>query len=263
LLFSFVVEAECFGYERGAFTGAGRAGKPGLFELADRGTLFLDEIGDLSLALQVKLLRVIEDRVMYRVGGVRPIRIDVRLIAATNRDLEALVRERRFREDLYFRLKVVDIHVPPLRQRREDIAPLAMAALRKLGQRYGLQKRLSASVLAAFEAYDWPGNVREMENLIENLVVLGRSDRIEIEDLPPALVRAPSLSAVAGRGAGLREALERVEARLIEEALQAHGNTRQAARALRIDQSTVVRKLARYRRRGLCQPAAGDPSRAT
>jgi PAS domain S-box-containing protein len=246
-----LMEAECFGYERGAFTGAGRDGKPGLFELADKGTLFLDEVGDLPLALQVKLLRVLEDRVLYRVGGIKPVRIDVRVIAATNRDIQGLVRERRFREDLYFRLKVVDIQIPPLRQRREDIAPLVMGALKKLSQRYGLQKCLSPAALAVFEAYDWPGNVRELEHLIENLAVLSKTNRIEVEDLPPAMLRAGSLPPAPGvQGATLRDTLARLEARLLQDALQAYGNTRDAARALGIDQSTVVRKLARHRLRG-------------
>ncbi|MDE7004364.1 MAG: sigma 54-interacting transcriptional regulator, partial [Oscillospiraceae bacterium] len=172
-----LIESELFGYEKGAFTGAARD-KMGLFELADKGTLFLDEIGDLPLDMQVKLLRVLQERCIKRVGATRDIPVDVRFIAATNRDLEEMVRGKTFREDLFYRLNVVPLTIPPLRERREDIIPLADAFLEELNKKYGFKKQFSTSAFQAMEEYGWPGNVRELKNVVERMVILSLDDVI-------------------------------------------------------------------------------------
>ncbi|HWV63330.1 MAG TPA: sigma 54-interacting transcriptional regulator, partial [Oxalicibacterium sp.] len=190
-----LLESELFGYEAGAFTGAQRQGKIGLIEVADRGTLFLDEIGELPLDLQVKLLQVLQDRAFVRVGGTRPIAVDVRVVAATNRDLQAMVDARQFRADLFYRLSVVPIHIPPLRERREDILPLVHQFLEEINRQYALEKRFSEQVLAALFDYDWPGNARELRNMVERLIVT----------TPDALIRAESLPALLRPETHLRE----------------------------------------------------------
>ena len=177
-----LIEAELFGHERGAFTGADRA-RPGVFERAHRSTLLLDEIGDLPLAAQVKLLRVLQERQVHRLGGAAPIDVDVRLIAATNRPLAALVRDGRFREDLYYRLDVFAIAMPPLRDRKDDLGPLAIALITSLAARLGLPApRLVRATLARLEAHDWPGNVRELANVLEAALVLGGGRSLELPD---------------------------------------------------------------------------------
>ncbi len=241
-----LLESELFGYEPGAFTGASPKGKVGLLELADRGTVFLDEIGELPLELQVKLLNVLEERVLTRVGGTKEIPIDVRVIAATNRNLEREVQEKRFRRDLYYRLKVVPIDVPPLRERPEDILPLAHTFLSRFNERYGKSVRLSPAAADQLLAYDYPGNVRELENLIERLVVLATGEEAPLDVLPPRTGDgAGSLALLAG-GRSLREILDEVERHVLKEALARWGSTRRMARHLGTDQSTVVRKLRKH-----------------
>ncbi|HEX5044881.1 MAG TPA: sigma-54 dependent transcriptional regulator [Candidatus Polarisedimenticolaceae bacterium] len=240
-----LLHSELFGHERGAFTGAERV-KLGRFELADGGTLFLDEIGDLSTATQLLLLRVLQQRTFERVGGEATLRADVRLIAATHRDLPAAIREGTFRSDLYYRLNVIPVHLPPLRERREDVAVLADAFLRQSASRLS---RASAAfgpgVLGALEAHDWPGNVRELENLLERLLVLSPSGMIELSDLPAAMR--------PGRPGGVSGGLLAVERRALEEALaEAKGNKKLAARRLGLHRSTFYAKL---RRHGLHAPA--------
>ena len=179
-----LLESELFGHEKGAFTGAS-AQKKGRLEMADGGVVFLDEIGELAPALQVKLLRVLQEREFERVGGSRPISVDIRLIAATNKDLEAAVKARTFREDLYYRLNVVSLECPPLRDRREDIPVLAEYFVAKFAAKCKVKaKRISPEAMAGLVNYDWPGNVRELENAIERALVLGVSEMIEPEDLP-------------------------------------------------------------------------------
>ena len=186
-----LLESELFGHEKGAFTGA-IALKKGKLELADGGTLFLDEIGELPLPLQAKLLRALQEREFERVGGTRPLRVDFRLIAATNRDLEAAVKSGAFRQDLFYRLNVVSLVLPPLRDRREDIPALADYFVRKHAVRSGRHVHgLHPDALARLMKYDWPGNVRELENVIEQALALGVSDRITVEDLPAGLSSAP------------------------------------------------------------------------
>ncbi|MEW6425202.1 MAG: sigma 54-interacting transcriptional regulator [Bacillota bacterium] len=244
-----LLESELFGYERGAFTGANREGKIGLFELADNGTLFLDEVSELPLPFQAKLLRAIQEKEIMPVGGSKPRPVNIRILAATNRDLEALVREGKFREDLYFRLNVVPLYIWPLRERRQDIIPLVYNFRDKFCQAYGLKKDFAPEVLGVFLEYNWPGNVRELENLVERLIVTSPGERITLADLPRHLFahldHSPS---VRVRGVlPLRQAVLELEEQLIQNALREYGSTYKAAKALNIDQSTLVRKVRRIK----------------
>ena len=239
-----LLETELFGHEKGAFTGA-VASRKGRFELADGGSIFLDEIGDLPPHLQVKLLRVLQEREFERVGSSRPIKVDVRLLAATHRDLEALVREGRFREDLYYRINVVTIMLPPLRERREDLPPLIEHFLRAFAGKNGKSVRgLTREAREALLRYDYPGNIRELENLIERAVVLTRDDVIGVEDLPLTLETPASGS---GDEAGLIAAVEGLERRMIREALaKADGTQTRAAEMLGISERVLRYKLKKY-----------------
>jgi PAS domain S-box-containing protein len=238
-----LLESELFGYERGTFSGARREGKPGTLELAHEGTLFLDEIGDMPLALQVKLLQVLQDRTLTRVGGTKPIKVDFRLIAATNRDLRAMVREKAFREDLFYRLNVVPIGIPPLRERAEDIIPLAHHCLEEVNERYGYSRRFSGPVMDWMLRYSWPGNVRELRNIVERLVVTARSDEIGVESLPLELGGNDVQQAVQPLDfKALRMAHE---ADVVRAAVERFGSIGRAAAHLGISESTVKRKLRR------------------
>ena len=244
-----LLESELFGYDAGAFTGARKEGKAGYFELANSGTLFLDEIGDLPLNLQVKLLRVIQSREIVRVGGIKPLKVDIRIVAATNRNLVDMVRRKEFREDLYYRLNVVPINVPPLRQRKEEIPSLVVHFLQVFNRKYKQVKRISPEVIDLFMEYDWPGNVRELENLMERLVVITPSDTITVQDLPSHfgnLAKDWSNKVHVLDIVPLREAVESVEKQILEKAYVQFRTTRQMARALKVDASTVVRKAAKY-----------------
>lgn len=244
-----LLESELFGYEKGAFTGANREGKPGLFEIANQGTLFLDEIGELPSNLQVKLLKALEQQEIMRVGGRHPIKLDVRIIAATNSDLAAKVRERSFREDLFYRLNVIHIHVPPLRERREDIVPLAIFFARRIAEKYSINKRLSAELLRAFEAYDWPGNVRELENTVERLMVVSDGEMVLPEDFTsrPSSEHERELEPiVVNQLMPLKEAQDILERELLVRALRQSKTVRQAARALGIAHSNVLRRMSKY-----------------
>ncbi len=239
-----LLEAELFGHEKGAFTGA-VASRKGRFELAGGGSIFLDEIGDLPPHLQVKLLRVLQEREFERVGSSRPIKVDVRLLAATHRNLEALVRDGRFREDLYYRINVVTIVLPPLRERREDLPPLIEHFLRVFAGKNGKTVRgLTREAREALLRYDYPGNIRELENLMERAVVLTRDDVIGVEDLPLAL-EAPAPA--SGEDAGLIAAVEGLERRMIREALaKADGTQTRAAELLGISERVLRYKLKKY-----------------
>lgn len=241
-----LLEAELFGYEEGAFTGAARGGKPGKFELADGGTIFLDEIGDLPLSMQPKLLRALQERSFERVGGRKTIKVDVRIIAATNQDLLALEEAGKFRRDLYYRLAVVTLAIPPLRERPEDIAVLAAAIIRRLNSRYGLAvKGLAPEVQELFYCYTWPGNVRELENVLEhafNFLEPGE-EIIRREHLPATLPQVPGKEP----GLELKEAVAAAEREAIQRALAAAGgNKQEAARLLGIHPSGLYQKLKRY-----------------
>ncbi|WP_136066339.1 sigma-54 interaction domain-containing protein [Modicisalibacter radicis] len=239
-------EAELFGYEEGAFTGARKGGKPGKFQLAHGGTLFLDEIGDMPLAMQVKLLRVLQDREVEAVGATRLVPVDVRVIAATHRPLESLVTRGEFREDLFYRVNVVPLTIPALRERREDVPGLARHLLKRLAERRGRRcPTLSDAALACLCRHGWPGNVRELENVLEAAFYLGGS-RLEVDDLPEALRGAPS--AAAGGDGSLRATLEAAEREALERALsESGGNRTRAAKRLGIAKSSFYEKLTRHR----------------
>ncbi|WP_214658875.1 sigma 54-interacting transcriptional regulator [Candidatus Formimonas warabiya] len=241
-----LLESELFGYERGAFTGASVQGKIGLFELANGGTLMLDEIGETAIELQAKLLRVIQEKEIIKVGGSKSKKIDVRIVAATNRDLKKMIQERTFREDLFYRLNVIRINVPSLRERTEDIVPLSLFFLEKYNKKYNKNKRLSSFLINSLNDYNWPGNIRELENLIENLVILARNDEITVDDLPENY-KQPVISdqrIVVNGVMPIKKAIELVELQLIQNARERYGSTRKIANALGINQSTVVRKMA-------------------
>ena len=247
-----LLESELFGYKAGAFTDA-RQDKPGRFALADGGTIFLDEVGDVSPAMQIKLLRVLQERVFEPLGSIESVKVDVRVIAATNQDLGELVRKGEFREDLYYRINIVRLQLPPLRERREDIPLLVDHFVEKFNRLQG--KRIadvSDDVLAILMAHDFPGNIRELENILEYAFVLCRGGRIEPEHLPPSLRERPWLAG-AGRRKGLT--LRDLETLHIRDALRrCRGNRAEAARELGIDPSTLFRKLKSLR----IQVAEGD-----
>ena len=247
-----LLESELFGHEAGAFPGATRR-KEGRFEKADRGTLFLDEVGEMSPAVQAKLLRAIQEGEFVRVGGTQPVRVDVRIVAATNRDLQQEVREGRFREDLYYRLHVVQIRLPPLRERHGDVPLLAAHFLRRFSEENRREfEGFSPEALRALEAYSWPGNVRELENAIERAVVLARGSRIELEDLPETVREAvrqegatPSDRAIV---IPFGTPMEEIERRVIEETLRRTGGDKAlAARILGVSTRTIYRKIDRTR----------------
>ncbi len=245
-----VLESELFGHEKGSFTGA-LAARAGCFERASGGTLFLDEIGEISGEFQSKLLRVLQEGEVLRVGGNQPRKIDTRVVAATNRILREEVRSGRFREDLFFRLNVIPIVVPPLRERREDILPLARLFAVRTASQSGRRIALSAEAERELLAYGWPGNVRELENAIERAVVLARSDVIGPQDLfldPPVADDPPPAPEIEPEGGTLQEYIDRAAAARLEEALKsAQGNRSEAARKLGIDRAKLYRLLARYK----------------
>ncbi len=237
-----LLESELFGYEKGAFTGAGDS-KPGRFELADTGTLFLDEIGDISLTVQVKLLRVLESMSFERLGGAKTIQVDVRLIGATNRDLPAMIKSGEFREDLYYRLNVIPIDMPPLRERRGDISLLAKHFLK----RFAPDKQISSESLKLLEEYHWPGNVRELQNTIERSTILSRGQIISPEDLPAEVRQGASLSNEVIQLPAEGVALEKVERELISQALaRTGGNRTRAAELLGISRHTLLYRIEKY-----------------
>ncbi|MEB3101565.1 sigma-54 interaction domain-containing protein [Ferviditalea candida] len=244
-----LMESEMFGYEEGAFTGAKKQGKPGFFELADGGILFLDEVAELPPAMQVKLLQVLQDGTFNSVGGTAQKHVNVRVIAATNKNLEALVRKGQFRQDLYYRLHVIPIHIPSLRDRPEDIVPLLIVTLEKLIDKNGCPKQFSADVFSILTKYSWPGNIRELQNVVEWMYVSTEKDIMESDSLPMSIVRSLSLSeendsAIAvNRIIPLKKAIEILEKELILKAQKITKSTYQIADLLKINQSTVVRKL--------------------
>jgi len=230
-----LLESELFGHERGSFTGA-VGEKKGLFEVADRGTLFLDEIAELSLALQVKLLRVIQEKTIRRVGGTVDIDVDVRLLSASNQDLEAAVAKGNFRNDLFYRLNVIQISLPALRERREDIPPLLRHFLQKLSADLGRPiQSVSEEALKKLMAYDYPGNVRELENIVERAVALSRGTEIEVDGLPPNVLdmrASPSTPIIPAEGVNLQSLLDQYERSLLSEALRLAGGVKKEAAKL-------------------------------
>ena len=256
-----LLESELLGYEEGAFTGAKKQGKPGAFEMADQGTIFLDEIGDLPLSMQAKILRVLEDTKVLRLGGTEPIKIDARIIAATNQDLESKIKKGEFREDLFYRLNVLPISITPLRERPGDIPLLLSFYLCKYNKRYRLQKSFSPAILSALNKYSWPGNVRELKNVVERMVIvsdestLKKSDipeniRLEIESTvePPAGgdTGADTVFKFDYSRMGLKRATEELEKIILKDAIEKHGSFRKASRHLGISHTAVIKKVRNY-----------------
>lgn len=255
-----LLESELFGYEAGAFTGASKM-KIGLFELANGGTIFLDEIGDMPLVLQAKLLNVLQEKKFYRVGGTKSIETDARIIAATNQSLEKLISEGRFRRDLYFRLNVIPITIPALRDRKEDIDGIITHVVAEVNERYRCSKTLAADTLLILESYDWPGNIRELKNVIERIMVLTKDDIIEPQHLPVEVrIKQKGMSLVLndsssnGNGASglywnpgepLKVTVGSIERQIIEQAIALYGSVKIASKKLGVDESTITRKRSK------------------
>jgi len=245
-----LLEAELFGYEKGAFTGARQQGKMGLFELAQGGTLFLDEIGDLPLSVQAKLLTYLDDHEIMHLGGLKPIKIDCIVVAATNRNLDLLVKQKKFRQDLYYRLNTFTINIPPLRERREDIFELANYSLKKYNKEYSFTKRLSPHALEALQSYPFPGNVRELKSVMKKAVVMSESDTLDGFILNQLGGGADSWADVVKnepRFSDLNQKLDEVEMEILKNAATHCKSTRQMARYLGISQPSIVRKLKKYK----------------
>ena len=240
-----LLESELFGHEKGAFTGAVER-RIGRFELADGGTLFLDEVGELEPQIQVKLLRVLEERAFERVGGAKTLQVDVRLVAATNKDLKKLVSEGKFRDDLFYRLSVVTVDLPPLRERRDDIPLLVKSFLDEFSRENGKQvHELTPEAMNLLLAYDWPGNVRELRNAIEQMVVLARGERLTVRDVPAAIRGGADLTKINVVRAGMT--VEDAERQLIVQALkETDGNRTKAAQKIGVSRRTLHRKLKVY-----------------
>jgi len=238
-----LLESELFGYEAGAFTGANKKGKPGYFELAQHGTLFLDEVAELPLSLQAKMLRAIQEKEIVRIGGGHPITVDVRIIAATHRDIGDMLKTGQFREDLYYRLMVVPIHLTPLRERKEDMPLLIKYFIDKFNSQFGYQKKITNAAMDKLMTYSWPGNVRELENLIERMMVTAWGDELTTDQIPAPIGQR---SYVPQRGTMLKTAVEQTESYLLSETFKEHGSWPKVAEVLGVDRSTIFRKAARY-----------------
>ena len=237
-----LVESELFGYDPGAFSGANAKGKPGFFEMAHKGTLFLDEIGELPLPTQAKLLRVLQDQEFMRVGSTKVKEVDVRFIAATNRDLNEAVRAGTFRSDLFYRIQVAVLQVPPLRERVEDIEPLARSFLDRYNLKYRKKFVFSPDVYKVFRNYRWPGNIREMENFIQSLIVTREKEMVEFVDLPHRMLHdAPHLETRS-----LQQIMDDVEKGLLLKAWEANGSVAEIAKNFKVDRTTIFRKLKKY-----------------
>ena len=243
-----LIESELFGYEGGAFTGALRRGKPGYIEIAEEGTLFLDEIAEIPLQIQVKLLRFLENNQIVRVGDTTTKTINTRVIAATNKRLDKMVEEGTFRKDLFFRLNVIPLTIPPLRERVDDIPPLIYYFLKKFNQKYSRQKAIFPRALECLCSYSFPGNIRELSNLIEQLVVLLPNDKIDIEDIPSHIRTSynSSKNTLPAHGWNLQKTVAEIEKDLIARAIKNFGSQRKAAEPLGINHSTLSRKIKKY-----------------
>ncbi|OQY06139.1 MAG: hypothetical protein B6I22_06100 [Desulfobacteraceae bacterium 4572_123] len=243
-----LIESELFGYEGGAFTGALKKGKPGYIEIAEEGTLFLDEIAEIPLQIQVKLLRFLENNEIVRVGDTTTKTINTRVIAATNKKLDKMVEDGTFRKDLFFRLNVIPLTIPPLRERVDDIPPLIYYFLKKFNRKYSTQKAIFPKALECLCAYSFPGNIRELSNLIEQLVVLLPGDKIDIEDIPSHIrtdYNSGKITPLA-HGWNLQKTVAEIEKDLIARAIKNFGSQRKAAKPLGINHSTLSRKIKKY-----------------
>ncbi|WP_134704722.1 sigma 54-interacting transcriptional regulator [Ammoniphilus sp. YIM 78166] len=258
-----LLESELFGYDQGAFTGAKKGGKPGIFELAHNGTLFLDEIGELPLDMQVKLLRVLQEQEIMRVGGVTPVKIHVRIIAATNRDLEDMIKQGTFRQDLYYRLNVVPIKIPPIRERKADIVPLLGHFLKFFNEKYHYSKKFSSEAVDQLMMYGFPGNVRELSNLVERLVLTCREDIMDVRHLPSNVVQDISQTESRLKVAEPREEedilmlgwddplqeenrFEQLEKEALVKALKRYGSVRKTGKAMGVSHTTVLKKMKKF-----------------
>lgn len=246
-----LLESELFGYMPGAFTGASKNGKPGIFEAANKGTLLLDEIGEISNEMQVKLLRVLETKQVTRIGATSPIDIDVRILVATNRNLIERMKEGQFRSDLYYRINIISLTIPPLRERPEDVRALSIHFLNLFNLQYHRKKVLNDEVLGILGEYPWYGNVRELRNIIEQLVILSESDEIELQlvgtilggaAMPPAGYHTVTVSGIGK----MEDIIEEAEKQLLERAMERHHSTRAIAKVLGVSQTTISRKLRKY-----------------
>ncbi|OZV10864.1 hypothetical protein CIW83_17835 [Tissierella sp. P1] len=242
-----LLESELFGYEKGSFTGANKDGKVGLIQLADKGTLFLDEIGELPLNLQVKLLNVIQNKELTKVGGTTTIPIDIRIIAATNRNLQDMVKNKAFREDLYYRLKVVPITIPPLRERKEDIPPLILNFLNRFNEKYNYNKKISPEAMKILLSYNWSGNIREIENLIERLVVTTNDDIINRQDIIDCqLVSIGDYSNFdINKISSYKNIIAEYERKLLLDIMSQCKSTYEMGEILDLDRSTIRKKFKR------------------
>jgi TyrR family helix-turn-helix protein len=254
-----LVESELFGYEPGAFTGSNRSGKKGQIELAHGGTLFLDEISELSLSSQVKLLKFLDDKVVSPLGGAKSKQVDVRILAATNGDLHHLAKAGRFRNDLLYRLEVIPLLIPPLRERRDEIIPLAESFLAQFNREFGEQRTISAGVLGYLNSYDFPGNVRELKNLIARLVMTAKSREISLSDLPERIVYGEASDERSNNGLGapvnlpmpphpgmFKERVEEMERQILQHYVGQCRSTHEIAKAIGIHHTSVMRKLKKY-----------------
>lgn len=246
---STLIESELFGYEKGAFTGASTKGKKGIFEQANGGTLFLDEIAELPLEMQPKLLSVLQDGKIRRIGSEKETDVNVRIIAATNRDIKQMVKEKKFREDLYYRLNVIPLKIPPLRERREDIISLVNCFTNNLENKYEDRIYIDKDVLNIFYKYDWPGNVRELENLMERLFVMCAGSRVTTCDIPDYMQNT-SLAYKDIDVMPIDKATSIIESHLIKKAYEEAGTVKDAAKLLDIHPSTFVRKRQKYEKEG-------------
>jgi|SRR5680860_35673 len=242
-----LIESELFGYEDGAFSGAKKGGKLGKFELAHSGTIFLDEIGDMSLTMQAKLLRVLQEREFERVGGTKTVKVDIRVITATNRDLESMIEKGTFRRDLYYRLNIVPLNLTPLRERKDDIMALAKTFLDQFAREVGHELTLSPQVVSFFHAYDWPGNIRELQNILEHASIVCSSGTIEIHHLPAHMITIHEEGrSDQDKPFDVKEILGRMEKELILSALATYNNRTNAMQALGISRGAFYDKLRKY-----------------
>lgn len=244
-----LLESELFGYEKGAFTGALKQGKKGIFELANNGTIFLDEISEMPLSLQAKLLKVIQDKKIYKIGGDKNIPIDVKIITASNKNLEEMVVMKRFRSDLYYRLNVIPINIPPLRERKEDILPLIDYFLENMIKSYGEEKKFDEKAMKILYEYSYPGNIRELKNLVERAYILSIDSIITDEDLPSELKTEIENSIEISekyKGFSLMQAINNLERELIKDALEKTNTNKEAAKLLGVEASTFTRKRQKY-----------------
>lgn len=240
-----LLESELFGYETGAFTGADKTGRVGLIELAKNGTLFLDEIGEITPRIQVKLLHVLQNREYYSIGGRKVKTTNAAIIAATNRNLEEMVSSGEFRQDLYYRLNIMEVTIPPLRKRIEEIAPLTYYFLEKLNKKYNSKNEISKELLDLFRKYSWPGNVRELENLVERMIITTEKDLLEIDNLPEVFIERMN-RVNKGNLTSLDDLKDRYEAKLIKEYYEECGTTRKLAEKLDISQTRAARLVKKY-----------------